>query len=154
VFCGLRAGRRSGLHGWLPSALVAAQSSVVVGVDTSAESEAALEWALRLAGALGWRVFAVHAVGLLEGGGYRPRTDVVGLVEEASRRIGVAAKAAVEEIAESGHRAETIVRVAEREGASIIVVGSRGLGQAARLLGSTSEGVLAHARVPVLVMPG
>jgi nucleotide-binding universal stress UspA family protein len=131
---------------------MAGQPSVIVGVDTSRESGAALEWALKLAGALGWRVVAVHAVGLLEGGGYQPPTDVVRLVAEASRRIGVTVEASVEEVAEAGHPAETIVRVAQRERAALIVVGSRGLGQAPRLLGSTSEGVLAHAEAPVLVV--
>ena len=126
---------------------------VIVGVDASPESQAALAWTLRLAGALGWRVVAVHAVGLLEAGGYQPPIDVVGLVEEASRRTGVEADALIEEIAEAGHPAETLVRVAEREGAALIVVGSRGLGQTPRLLGSTSEGVLAHAATPVLVVP-
>lgn len=137
----------------VPSLPVADQPSVIVGVDASPESEAALEWAVRLAGPLGWRVVAVHAIGLLEGGGYRPRTDAVGLVEGVCRRLGGVADVPVEEIVEAGHPAETIVRVAERERGALIVVGSRGLGEAPRLLGSTSEGVLAHARAPVLIVP-
>lgn len=137
----------------VPSLSVADQPSVIVGVDASPESEAALEWAMRLAGPLGWRVVAVHAVGLLEAGGYRPRTNGVDLVEEVCRRLGGVGDVPVEEIVEAGHPAETIVRVAERERGALIVVGSRGLGEAPRLLGSTSEGVLAHARAPVLIVP-
>jgi nucleotide-binding universal stress UspA family protein len=132
---------------------VTGEQCVIVGVDSSLESQAALAWTLRLADALGWRVVAVHAVGLLEAGGYQPPIDVLELVEQASRRTGVEAKASVEEIAEAGHPAETLVRVAQREEAALIVVGSRGLGRAPRLLGSTSEGVLAHAVTPVLVVP-
>jgi nucleotide-binding universal stress UspA family protein len=132
---------------------VADQPSVIVGVDGSLESEAALEWAVRLAAPLGWRVVAVHAVGLLEGGGYRPRTDAVGLVEGVRRRLDGVADVPVEEIVEAGHPAETIVRVAERERGALIVVGSRGLGEAPRLLGSTSEAVLAHTHAPVLIVP-
>jgi nucleotide-binding universal stress UspA family protein len=126
---------------------------VIVGVDSSPESRAALAWTLRLADALGWRVVAVHAVGLLEAGGYQPPIAVMGLVEEAGRRTGVEVDASVEEIAEAGHPAKTLVRVAEREEAGLIVVGRRGLGRAPRLLGSTSEGVLARAVTPVLIVP-
>ena len=60
-----------------------ANATCVVGVDTSAESLAALHWALRLARGLGMRLVAVHAVGLLEEGGYRPRPDLARIVDEA-----------------------------------------------------------------------
>jgi nucleotide-binding universal stress UspA family protein len=132
---------------------MAGEQCVIVGVDSSPESRAALGWTLRLADALGWRVVAVHAVGLLEAGGYQPPIDVIGLVEEAGRRTDVEVDASVEEIVEAGHPAETLVRVAEREEAALIVVGSRGLGRSTGLLGSTSEGVLARAVTPVLVVP-
>ena len=45
-----------------------------------------------------------------------------------------------------------VVRVAQREHAGLIVVGRRGLGEAPRL-GSVRERVLAHADIPVLVVP-
>ena len=54
-----------------------------------------------------------------------------------------------------GRPAEEIVGLAKEIGAGLIVVGSRGLGSVGRLvIGSVSEGVLHHARVPVLVMRG
>ena len=62
------------------------QVRVVVGVDTSAESIAALDWALRAAAAFEGSVIVVHAVGLLEEGGYRPRPDVVAIVDDACSR--------------------------------------------------------------------
>ena len=126
---------------------------LIVGVDTSVESVAALDWALRLASGLHCRVVAVHGVGLLEDGGYRPRPDLAGLIAQARDRIEVAAGVPVECVMEDGPPADVIERVAEREAADVIVVGSRGLGQAPRLLGSTSEAVLALARLPVLVVP-
>ena len=126
---------------------------LVVGVDTSPESLAALDWALELAEGLRCRVVAVHAVGLLEEGGYRARPDVAAMVDQARDRVGLEAGAAVQRVEEDGPAADVIVRVAEREEADLIVVGSRGLGEAPRLLGSTSEAVLAHARLPVLVVP-
>lgn len=126
---------------------------VVVGVDASAESLAALDWALALVTALGARLIVVHGVGLLEEGGYRPRPDLDGFVVAARRRAGGPAEADVDVILEDGPAAEVLVRIAEQEDAGLIVVGSRGMGQAPRLLGSVSEGVLAHAHVPVLIVP-
>jgi nucleotide-binding universal stress UspA family protein len=49
----------------------------------------------------------------------------------------------------------TIVDVAKDRGAEAIVIGARGhSGVRSLLLGSVSNGVVHHARVPVLVMPG
>ena len=125
----------------------------VVGVDASAESTAALDWALRLAAGRACRVVVVHAVGLLEEGGYRQRPDLDALVDAARRRAPEASDTLVDVVGEDGPPADVLVRVAEREQADLIIVGSRGLGQAPRLLGSVSESVLAHAHVPVLVVP-
>ena len=53
-----------------------------------------------------------------------------------------------------GPSASTIVSEAIRLGAGLIVIGSHGTGTVRRLLvGSTSEGVLREATVPVLVVP-
>src|SRR3954468_11579206 len=49
--------------------------------------------------------------------------------------------------------AETIAAVAEQRGAAAVVVGSRGLGRMkARLLGSTSQGLLHRTTRPVIVV--
>jgi nucleotide-binding universal stress UspA family protein len=125
---------------------------IVTGVDTSPESVAALEVALELGTAIGARVIAVHAIGLLEEGGYRPRLDLAAILREAQRRV--AAEASVELVQEDGVPQDVMLRVAEREGAELIVIGSRGLGGALRQLGSTSEALVSHSSVPVLVVPG
>jgi nucleotide-binding universal stress UspA family protein len=52
------------------------ETCLVVGIDASPESLAAVEWAMRLAGDLRRPVLAVHAVGLLEGQHLRPHPDV------------------------------------------------------------------------------
>ena len=62
---------------------------VVVGIDASRESLAALDFALRLVIALGARLIVVHGIGLLEEGGYRPRPDIDGLVAAARGRSGI-----------------------------------------------------------------
>jgi nucleotide-binding universal stress UspA family protein len=131
---------------------MALPTCLVTGVDASPESVAALEVALELGTAIGARVIAVHAIGLLEEGGYRPRLDLAAILREAQRRV--AAEASVELVQEDGVPQDVMLRVAEREGAELIVIGSRGLGGALRQLGSTSEALVSHSSVPVLVVPG
>ena len=145
--------RRRGLIAGYGQFSMGPPACVIVGVDASRASVAALEWALKLAGELRCRILAVHAIGLLEEGGYRARPDMAEIVDRAIKRACLIAGFPVERIEEDGPPADVIVRVAERENADLIVVGSRGLGQASRLLGSTSEAVLAHAHLPVVVVP-
>ncbi len=102
---------------------------VVVGVDTSAESVAALEWALRTADAFEGSVIVVHAVGLLEEGGYRQRPDVQAIVDDACAVL-TGRRPATTVVFEDGPAADVVIRVAEREHAGLIVVGRRGLGEA------------------------
>ena len=113
-----------------------------------------MDFALRLVIALGARLTVVHGIGLLEEGGYRSRPDIDGLVAAARERCVDPVDLDIDVVLEDGPAADVIVRVTEREGAGLIVVGSRGLGQAPRLLGSVSETVLSHAHVPVLIVPG
>jgi nucleotide-binding universal stress UspA family protein len=126
---------------------VGAPRCIVVGVDTSAESLAAFEWAVALAEATGAEVVAVHAVGLLEAGGYRAPPDLESVATQAQ------ARASVRSLAEPGPPAEVLLRVAEREAADVITVGSRGLGGTARQLGSTSDAVARESPIPVVVVP-
>jgi nucleotide-binding universal stress UspA family protein len=128
-------------------------SCVVSGVDASPESLAALDLALELATVLGARLIAVHAVGLLEEGGYRPRLDLRAVLEDARTRLGRTVTTSVDLVQEDGVPADVVVRVAKRERADLIVVGSRGVGGALRQLGSTSEALVSHAAVPILVVP-
>ena len=136
----------------LPSGVMAAPRRLVVGVDASADSRAALEWAVALAAAVGADVVAVHAVGLLEASGYRDEPDLETLLQQA-RDASTGTSPPVTLTREPGPPAESLLRVAERKGADLIVVGSRGLGGTARQLGSTSEAVVQHSRIPVVVVP-
>ena len=125
---------------------------LVAGVDASPESLAALDLALALADRLDARLVVVHAVGLLEEGGYRARPDLAEIVEDARQRVG-AGDAAVDTVYEDGPPPDVLLRIAEREAAELLVVGSRGVSGARRQLGSTSEAVITTARIPVLVIP-
>lgn len=77
-----------------------------------------------------------------------------GLAEQV-QRIKAGGLAVAGEHLETGSPADEIVSLAERLGAGLIVLGSRGLGPVKRLLvGSVSEGVVHDASVPVLVLRG
>lgn len=53
-----------------------------------------------------------------------------------------------------GHPGESICQLAEREGAGMIVMGSRGMGAVKRFfLGSVSEYVVRHSSIPTVVIP-
>ena len=95
---------------------------LVAGVDASPESLAALELALELADRLGARLVVVHAVGLLEEGGYRPRPDLGAIVADARQRVG-AGGAVVDPVYEDGPPPDVLLRVAEREIAGALETG-------------------------------
>jgi len=59
-----------------------------------------------------------------------------------------------ESLVREGSPPDVLVQMALEVGATVIVVGTRGLGGAARLvLGSVSSHVVGQARVPVIVVP-
>jgi nucleotide-binding universal stress UspA family protein len=124
---------------------------IVVGVDDSAEAQVALDRALELAMTCVSTVVIVHAVGLLEGGGYRPTVDLAKIAATSCRRTGCAAELIREQVVEQGSPAEVLAHVCERVGADLIVVGRRGQGLAWPI-GSTSEAMLARSTTPVLVV--
>ena len=77
------------------------------------------------------------------------------VLDEHVKRIGDAGGTVLGTHLRKGRAAEEIVGLAEEIGVGLIVLGSRGLGPVGRLvMGSVSEGVVHHARVPVLVMRG
>jgi nucleotide-binding universal stress UspA family protein len=75
--------------------------------------------------------------------------DVASQAAEALREAGVDV---VVEVLE-GPPAEAILKVAQVRGCDLVVMGTRGLGAlTSLLLGSVSHRVLAHARVPVMIV--
>jgi nucleotide-binding universal stress UspA family protein len=138
---------------------------IVVGVDGSASSIAALNWALDEAELRGVDVHAVMAwqspvvynppnimaVGMTVSG-----DDLAAAAASEVSRLATEArqdrKATITAEAVEGHPAEALLSSAH--GASLLVVGSRGHGGfVGALLGSVSHHVVAHAKCPVVVIP-
>jgi nucleotide-binding universal stress UspA family protein len=146
------------------------EKSIVCGVDGSADSEAALTVAARLAHRLGTRLVLANVVeyvdppyatvGAIRPGAVRaPLAEVLGeQVRAGERLLEEMAEGARLEMAErrvvSGLAAERLADLADEEDAELIVVGSRGRGAfKAAFLGSVSTSLIGVARCPVLVVP-
>jgi nucleotide-binding universal stress UspA family protein len=135
----------------VPSSMVPDSPShtIVVGVDTSSESIAALQWAADLAARTGAPLLAVHAEGLLEEGSYVPHVDLADLI---SHTLSGVAAAALTSLVEPGPPCETLMRVARRTGSRHIVVGHRGAGDTGSDIGSTALQLVSRSTVPVTVV--
>jgi nucleotide-binding universal stress UspA family protein len=142
---------------------------IVVGVDGSSSARAALRWAVRQAELTGASVEALTAwraptlVGL---GGAFTEVDARGgedstikaaaesmLRAEVDEVTGPAAEAQVKALVGEGSAAQLLLDAAE--GATMVVVGSRGHGGiTGTLLGSVGQTLVQHAPCPVLVIRG
>lgn len=133
---------------------------IVVGVDGSPSSQAALRWAARQAQLIGGSIDAVCAWDTPSMSGWagpatEPDFDVEvaerGLVEEINTVFGDTRPAEVRELLVRGNPSEVLLSAAE--GAELLVVGSRGRGGFARaLLGSVSQQCAQHAPCPVVIV--
>lgn len=138
---------------------------IVVGVDGSPQSELAAARAFDLARQLNAKVKLVHALPPLI---YPPEAMMVPTFDFDAARweaAGETMKQTLKNLAEAsrgleveselvnGTPAEALSDVAERQGAQLIVVGSRGRGPLSRLLlGSVADRVVHIARANVLVV--
>jgi nucleotide-binding universal stress UspA family protein len=131
---------------------------IVVGVDGSQLSIAALRYAGRLAEGLGCTIEAVAAwqyhmaLGTFTPLDWTPEEDTRELLDQAVREaFGSDPPAGLRRTVRQGHAASVLAEAGA--GAEMLIVGSRGHGGiAGMLLGSVSYSVSAHARCPVLVM--
>lgn len=138
---------------------------VVVGVDGSEQSTAAVRWAAREADRRRAPLLIVHAwmwplyrvpvgpvLGAPPGAGLKDAAESV-LAEARATVRAVSTSLPVETLLEAGGAVPVLLRAAET--ASLLVVGNRGLGGfGALLLGSTGIGVSARAACPVVVVRG
>ena len=137
---------------------------IVVGVDGSASSRAALRWAVRQAHLTGGTIDAVIAwemprtpqnygwapIYAEEAGEFaadaRTRIDAV-----ISEEVAPADRQLVSSQVVHGHPAQVLLDAAD--GADLLVVGHRGYGSfAGALLGSVGQYCVHHARCPVLIV--
>ena len=136
---------------------------VVVGVDGSAGSTRALEWAAGIAAATGASVLAAHVLTysqeLLRDISFDTMRTWRREVERSLRSSWVEplTNASVEHrevLVEADSPAEGLLDLAERANADLVVVGTEGhAGFASRVLGSTSYKLAHHAHQPVVVVP-
>ncbi|ANH90370.1 universal stress protein [Streptomyces sp. NPDC057197] len=133
---------------------------VVVGVDGSPSSYAALRWAVRYAELVDGVVEAVHAWDTPSDAGWTgPAIDPTFDLEQAKDRFAEALRAVfadgrpdgMREYLVEGNPSEILIRASQ--GAEILVVGSRGRGGFARaMLGSVSQRCAQHAACPVVTV--
>jgi nucleotide-binding universal stress UspA family protein len=145
-------------------------TSIVCGVDESADSQAAIGVAASLAERLGARLVLAHVVeialvpyaAVAGSGGIAPPPMIPALrdeQEEAGARLleGIAAAMGLDHAEQRvvvGIPAERLADLADDEDAELIVVGSRGRGRfKAAFLGSVSNSLVGVARCPVLIVP-
>ena len=122
---------------------------IVVPYDGSTHSQLALEHAAFLAKLSGGTISVLYVASLTSAAtrisGFFGNYDA-GAVADRVREKG-------EELFEVGSPGAVITDVAERVGANLIVMGSRGLGTFAGVaLGSVSTYVLEHTKIPVIVV--
>lgn len=137
---------------------------ILIATDGSETANEAADFAMEMFGCSGAKVYAVYVIDTTP---YRSipldkiwSKETLDELERAGleatsyvEKIGKAAGAEVETRVLRGHPAEKIVTFAEDNNVDMIVVGSFGKGGYEKVvLGSVSEKVVRHARVPVLVV--
>ena len=144
-------------------------ASIMCGIDGSADSQAALAFAERLASRLGTRLVLAHVAELAHipyaattsFGGSAGRvavTEEIDSKKEAAEQLleqaADAGLADAERRAAVGVPSERLAELADEEDAELIVVGSRGRGAfKAAFLGSVSNSLVGVARCPVVIVP-
>ena len=131
---------------------------ILVAVDGSENSVAAVTWAADLASSTGAEVIAVHALGLLERMDTEPEPAEPHR-DEIQRRFETEWCAPLDglksrRLLRDGSAVPVLLGVADEEDVDLIVLGSRGLGGYPELLlGSTSTQVAQHSHRPVTIVP-
>jgi len=130
-------------------------STIVVGVDGSDDSRRAVQWAGRLAGVVGARVIAVHAVGLLEHEPGDPGAEHLRpALEQWTEALEALPDDRVERRLVAGDPAGAFAETVAATAADLLVVGTRGAGAHGAVgLGSTSLRLAEHCACPLVVVP-
>jgi nucleotide-binding universal stress UspA family protein len=140
---------------------------IVVGLDGSRGSNAALAWAIDAAGALGAEIIAVHVVKPIARPAFaaavpdRPLHESDRMPSDLCSRavlafLGPLPTSGIEHriVTIQGHPATKILRVADDEGAALVVVGKALHSTMAEIfLGSVAHELTHHARRPLVIVP-
>jgi nucleotide-binding universal stress UspA family protein len=150
---------------------------ILVPLDGSEHSLRALEKAVQIAEKFSGKITLIHAYPVPVQPIMLPEPSTSGSLSipiltgaevsrmtEAAREVGnriledgeqkvKAEKVQVEKVLVEGHAVQEIVRVAREGDFDLIVIGARGISHLKEiLLGSVTDGVIHHARCPVLVI--
>jgi universal stress protein A len=137
-------------------------TSILCPVDFSDHSRDALGLGVRLAIATGARLTALYVEDPLLAAAAKRWYDEQAIERQTESELRQFLTAASDsalppEVAveiHEGNPVDTICSVAKRDGCDLIVMSTQGVTGARKMLfGSTTEGVLRHARVPVMVVP-
>lgn len=140
------------------------QRKILIATDGSETAKEAVDFGLEMAGCSGAKIYAVYVIDTTP---YRsvPLDQIWSKnVLDEFEREGHEATSYVENVAKAygteaesrvlkGDPAEKILTFAEDNGIDMIIVGSFGKGRYERLvIGSVSEKIVRHAKVPVLIV--
>jgi nucleotide-binding universal stress UspA family protein len=131
-----------------------ASGSIVVGTDGSDRAERAVDRAGEIAKSLDVKVHVVSAYGKSSdpsGGEEEKRTRAAHYVSRAQQRL---ARLGVESETDvwPGEPADALVRIADEQGAQMIVIGNKGMTGARRVLGSVPDRVSHRAPCDVVIV--
>jgi len=134
--------------------------TMLVAIDGSEPGREALATAIGAAERFGSEIVVLHVLGhkltWATTVDLESQEEASALTDDAVRQLEAAGLSGRGEVvrAATDRTAEEIVRVARNIGASVIVMGTRGLNDATSLvLGSVAHSVVHHAPCPVLLVP-
>ena len=140
---------------------------ILVGVDRSAESRRAVEFATQRASELGRSLLVVHVVpwspfsfNTPEENEQRParrQAEIKAATEQLTEPMAAVARdlgVTVETLVQHGDPVDTLIEIAKSRGSEHIVLGRTGDGRVKQaIFGSIPAQVVQHAPVPVTVVP-
>lgn len=136
-------------------------TKILLATDASPDAALAARAALDIARGAGSELHVVHVWRTLRSsrfGAYIRRElsrEAGRLLDEQVEKIEAAGGAVSGKHLREGPKADEILDLAGELGADLVVIGARGQGALGRLLlGSVAEGIVYHARCPVLVVRG
>lgn len=135
-----------------------APGPIIVGVDGSANSVAAMQWAVTVAQATGASIIAVSGfispIGELAGAVFEPLLRDARAIVDGQRQVAAAAGIECRTVVTALDPRVLLRQVARQSSAYMIVVGARGIGPLEVLLmGSVASYLAQYSDCPVVIVP-